>query len=527
MPQSRGISICAPTGPFLSPKIPLVKQSDLIALAAGVLSGGLLVLAMPIPDMGLLAWVWLVPGMGLLVGSDPHRRILIGCSAGMVSGIGKVYWVGETLVNYGGLSYGMGELTAFLLAIYLGLYVLAFFWLVGHLTPDSLAYPFYCASLWTTLEWLQTHLLTGFPWMLLGCTQHQMLPILQSARIWGVYGIGFLVVAVNGSIVALQALGWAGRRSLFGPASLLLAVLAYGFSCLSHRPPEHPFRAGIVQGSIPQGQKWQTDYRKGTVDRYETLVRQVSGADLDLIVLPETALPFDLEAPENSVYFDRMKALAGEVRTPLLVGSLAIDGQDIHNRVFLIGPDGVLHGYQDKVHLVPFGEYLPMEWLFGYMEGLTRESGRFSAGLSHRSLTIPPGRDPFGVFVCYESIFPGIARACARDGATFLVNVTNDAWFGSTAAPYQHFAMGVLRAVENGLPLLRAANTGISGAVDANGRILARTPLFEPAVLRVDIFPSREHTLYTRFGDWLVGLCAIVAIVALLGAHRHARLQDI
>ena len=312
-------------------------------------------------------------------------------------------------------------------------------------------------------------------------------------------------------------------KTAVAPTCLLLLALIYGFYELSLRPPEHPLRVGLVQGSISQGEKWQTDFREGTVMKYEALTRQLFGADADFIVLPETALPFDFKGPENSPYYTRMVNLTKEMVTPILVGSLEYEGQKIYNRAFLISQEGEIVNHQDKVHLVPFGEYLPMEWIFGYMEGLTRESGRFTPGIPHRALPLPGRNVPFGVFVCYESIFPEIARACARDGAEFLVNVTNDAWFGTTAAPYQHFAMGVFRAVENGLPLIRCANTGISGAVDANGRVLAATRLFEPAVLAVQITPRKERTFYTRYGDWLVALCAIVMMGSLLGAARKAR----
>ena len=367
-----------------------------------------------------------------------------------------------------------------------------------------------------TLEWLQGHLLTGFPWMLLGYTQHRMLPILQTARIWGVYGVSFLIVLVNGSIVSLLVAGRSAWRGAIAPVLLLLAALLYGSSKPTPFPSERPVKVGIVQGSIPQGEKWQLDAREETVQRYVRLTRQVAGARCELIVFPETAFPFYLRHPENASNYALVTGLARELNVPMLVGSLERTDGRIYNRAFLISRTGEVVGHQDKVHLVPFGEYLPLEWIFGYLEGLTRESGRFAPGAGHRALRLPGAEVPFGVFICYESIFPEIARAYANDGAEFLVNITNDAWFGTTAAPYQHLAMGVFRAVENGLPLIRSANTGISGAVDASGRVLVSTDLFEPAVLTAQVAPRRERTFYTRHGDLLVAFCVAMTAWALV-----------
>lgn len=486
-----------------------------IPLLIGTFSGGLLVLAMPKPDLGALAYLCLVPPLALLPGAGRSQLLCVGGAAGLVSSTGKVYWIAETLANYGGLPLAAGMLSTALLILYLSLYVLAFFGLTSRLNPASPFFPWACASAWVTLEWLQGHLLTGFPWMLLGYTQHRMLPILQTARIWGVYGVGFLVVLINGSIASLLVAGRSAWRGAVAPPLLLLIALLYGLSTLSAPPSEHLIRVGIVQGSIPQGEKWRVDARHGTVQRYADLTRRLAGAPCDFIVLPETAFPFFFRDTENAPYYAALTGLTRELNAPLLVGSLERINDRTYNRAFLISPAGEVVGHQDKVHLVPFGEYLPLEWIFGYLEGLTRESGRFAPGTGHRALRLPGAEVPFGVFICYESIFPEIARACANDGAEFLVNITNDAWFGATAAPYHHFAMGVFRAVENGLPLIRSANTGISGAIDPSGRILARTPLFEPAVLTAQIAPRRERTFYTRHGDLLVLLCAVVTIGTL------------
>ena len=201
---------------------------------------------------------------------------------------------------------------------------------------------------------------------------------------------------------------------------------------------------------------------------------------------------------------------------PCFVGSLEASAgkksENLYNRAFLLDDRGDVLDYQDKVHLVPFGEYLPLAFLFGYLEGLTAESGAFAHGKAHKVLTLPSTKQSFGVFLCYESIFPPIARTLASSGASFLVNITNDAWFGRTAAPYQHLSMAVLRAVETGRPVVRAANTGISGLIAPTGRILRETGLFETAAFIVEVRPRTEKTIYVLWGDTFVALCALLLV---------------
>ena len=186
------------------------------------------------------------------------------------------------------------------------------------------------------------------------------------------------------------------------------------------------------------------------------------------------------------------------------------------NRALLFDVDGEVVGSYDKVHLVPFGEYLPLPWLFQYMEGLTAESGAFAQGRGFSSLPLRLRGDhvvPFGVFICFESVFPEITRALVLEGAQFIVNTTNDAWFGHTAAPHQHLSMAIVRAIETGRPLLRAANTGISAVVEPSGHIVQTTQLFDSEVFSATISPRAELTPYVRYGDFFVGMCGLVLLV--------------
>ena len=294
---------------------------------------------------------------------------------------------------------------------------------------------------------------------------------------------------------------------------------------LESTPSSEELEIGVVQGSIRQGEKWKRPRLGQTTAHYAGLTRSLAekNPDLDLIIFPETALPFAFNNSHYDAYSGDIKALAAEVGVPLLVGSLYSLPDTLFNRAFLLDGRGEVVAFADKVHLVPFGEYLPFPQIFGYLETLTAESGVFTHGLEHRPVSLD-GR-LFGVFICYESIFPGIAGRLTRAGAQFLVNTTNDAWFGLTAAPYQHFSMSVLRAVENGRYVVRAANTGISGLISASGRILHTTPLFEEDTFAVRVPLRQTQTFYTRYGDVFLVLCALALATAWtlrFNRRRHA-----
>jgi len=272
-------------------------------------------------------------------------------------------------------------------------------------------------------------------------------------------------------------------------------------------------RIGIVQGNVSQDMKWKSNRSSLTTERYVELTRQLASSEkVDLIIFPETALPFWFRDPSRARQHQQIVDLAREISTPLLVGSLGFDRNrgNLYNSGFLVDESGLIRDTTHKIHLVPFGEYLPLPWLFQFMEGLTAESGQFAPGEEgHKILNVPGSDLPFGVFICYESIFPEISRTLAAGGASFLVNTTNDAWFGETAAPYQHLSMAVLRAVETGLPIVRVANTGISALISPRGRVEGATALFETVTKVVSVIPGTGTTFYVRHGDWFLVLCAL------------------
>lgn len=514
----------------------------------GGLSGLLYTLAIPRADLGWLAWICLVPcfyAVHRLIdhpqrsqGSNWIARVAeLGFVFGVVSGIGRVYWIAETLVNYGALNAIQAALTTGALILYLALYPICFFLFIGVLYRfHSPIFAWLSACAWVVLEWAQSWIISGFPWELLGYSQYRYLPLIQMASVTGIYGISFLIVLVNGGLSQTVI---SRRRPLIhlGPPVFLVALAAIlgviRLQDLDATTTDTRVEIGIVQGNVPQGEKWTSGRSLHSTEKYLDLTRQLvrsTPSPLDLIIYPETALPFPLNHPSYRLLRERMVSLVQEIQVPVLVGTLErTDKYGTLNRALLFDVDGEVSGSYDKVHLVPFGEYLPLPWLFQYMQGLTAESGAFAPGTGFSSLPVPVrtgGTLPFGVFICFESVFPEITRELVLEGAQFIVNTTNDAWFGRTAAPYQHLSMAVVRAVETGRPLLRAANTGISAIVDPSGSIAQTTELFDTALLTATVTPRTGMTPYVRFGDLLVGMCGLVLTSWTLNALRLRRWKE-
>jgi apolipoprotein N-acyltransferase len=282
-------------------------------------------------------------------------------------------------------------------------------------------------------------------------------------------------------------------------------------------PPKGTLRVGFIQGNVAQDVKWDPAYQESTIDHYETMTREAVADGAELVVWPETAAPFFFQ--EEGELRDRILDLARRLAVPLVVGSPAFTVENgtllMHNRVYLVTPDGTAEQSYDKMELVPFGEYVPLKSFFFFVDKVVEGVGDFRAGTT--PVVFHTARGNFGTLICYEGIFPGLTRQFVAGGADFLVNVTNDAWFGRTSAPYQHLAMATIRAIENRVPLVRVANTGFSAMVDADGTIRWRTGLFESA-WRVDgISWVGIPTFYARFGDvFAYGCLALLALVVLM-----------
>lgn len=517
-------------------------------------SGFLYPLCFPDFDLGFLAWIALVP-LHLAVESASLRRAFrIGWLAGLIGFTGTMSWVVTAMHLYGKMplaaSYAVMALLTAYLGLYIALYAVGYAWLKR--TAPSVLF-LTAPSLWVSLELLRTSFLSGLPWALLGYSQYQWLPIIQIADHTGVYGVSFLIVLVN--LASTELMLWLLARirrqdrvrfAWQAPAAAVLAMSIawmYGQSVLradARSPGTRRLSIGLVQANIDQAHKWDVAYRQETLERYRRLTAQVADRS-DLIIWPEAATPFLFELEPQ--YRLEVTAMAREARAPILFGSPALryslDRRPyLLNSAYLLSPDGRIMGRYDKQHLVPFGEYIPLHSsVLFFLDKLVEGIGDFEAGTTPTILTVRPQDSPvpqggeerpavkFGVVICYEVIFPDLVRQFAANGAEFMTTITNDAWFGRSAAPYQHFGMVVFRSVENRVAFARAANTGVSGFIDPLGRILSATPIFTEEAMTGTIPVQRRPTFYTRYGDVFAYGCVIIIglfSVAALWRRRHA-----
>ncbi len=513
-----------------------------LRLAAACLTGILYPLCFPNFDLGWLAWVVLIPLHFAIEGLPPRRAFWWGWLAGTIAFVGVMFWVITAMSLYGQVPLIVSLLLMLLLASYLGafigLYALGISW--GQQSrPIMLAIGGGC--LWVALEFLRTHFLSGLPWALLGYSQYQWLTVIQFADMTGVYGVSFLIVLVNSTLASLLLWNLHQPRSpgipfprstLFTTVTALGLVLSYGMwkmdtqSKLDSQAPQ--LNIGLVQANIDQAHKWDKAYRQETLRRYADLSAQAA-QNVDLLVWPEAATPFLFEREPD--YQGKVLQIVHDAQSPLLFGSPALrhesDGTPyLLNSAYLLTQSGRVAGIYDKRHLVPFGEYIPLRTLLFFLDKLVVGIGDFKAGTGPLTLTLakdsslPETR--FGVAICFEVIFPNEVRQMVKEGADFLVTITNDAWFGHSVAPYQHFGMVVLRAVENRTAFARAANTGISGFIAPDGRILAATPIFTQEAITGSIPFRKTTTIYTTFGDVFAWACVIMATLWIWIAKRPA-----
>jgi apolipoprotein N-acyltransferase len=496
------------------------------------LSGAMLVAAFPPLGLAPLAWVAFVPLFMALDGATRARAALLGFVSGFAFYLGTVYWVVNSMHYYGGVPLWAGVPVMLLLVSYLSLYTAAFGLIYGSATRTPALSTVFVPCLWVALEYLRGRLFTGFPWVLTGYSQASYLPIAQVADATGVWGLSFLVVSVNAALFLIsRPLALRGAKgSVKGvsiAAVLVVAALVYGFWRMEGVEARvrdwKPIRAGVAQGSIDQSVKWDASYQDETLEIYRGLSLRAAGSGASIIVWPETAVPFYLS--EGSERGLKVMALAREMGSYILTGSPSYNyngetGETgYYNSAYIISPDGAIAGRYDKFHLVPYGEYVPLKRFFPFIKKLTAGVGDFREGPGPYPIGFGEGN--IGVIICFEAIFPEIARETVANGAGLLVNLTNDAWFGRTSAPYQHLGMTALRAVENRSYLIRAANTGISAVVDPTGRVLKTIALFERDVLVEDVrLRQGALTFYSRYGDVFAYACMAVSLYALLGLWR-------
>jgi apolipoprotein N-acyltransferase len=527
-----------------------------------LLSAILQILVFPLPNLYILGWVAVAPllvallrgrepdTLRLLAGikllpAKPGQAFLLAYACGILWYAGTCYWIYNTMRQYGGVGTLAAAGLLFLFCLYLALYHGAFGLLISLLASpaeDRGMNPFNRRALllapfaWVAVELARTRI-TGFPWNLLGISQVDNIPLAHIATLTGVYGLSFEIMVVNTALAAAFVLRTErGQRSKRKP--LLLATAAAVVVLQAGRlisPPVVPtdHTARLVQQNIPvlQGGDWTKEYFEGTLRDLSRISLLGPGVNAvgqnyppaspvhpDLIVWPESPAPFYTTDP---LFRETVSNIAREAQTWVLVGSLGIRNAgdtperatELYNSGSLVNPSGEWGERYNKMHLVPFGEYVPFKRVFGFAGGLTKEVGDFSPGTSRAALQ---AGSKIGVFICYESIFPDEIRQLAANGAEVFVNISNDGWYGDSGAYAQHLKQARMRAVENDRWLLRDTNTGVTAAIDPYGRVVSTIPRKVRDALEAHYALTNVTTFYTRHGDWFAYLCAIISVAGLL-----------
>lgn len=458
-----------------------------------------------------------------------RKRFLYGLVAGLCHFIIQLYWIVLVLGRYGGLPWFFSYPAMVLLALYMALYVAVFVVVAGMMLRrwKTTTVLWTVPALWVGLDWVRSLLFSGFPWMDLGYGMWQTPLLLQSADVFGHHFLTYLIVFVNIAIFFLVSQcerqnGPCRRPFIAVTTVVLLAVVAVygGYRSTSLEKiisKEEKIAVGIVQGNIDQSEKWAPALQQRTMDIYLGRSQELLHKPPvpDLIVWPETALPF---FPSQSELFGAVPRLAHKYDAAVLTGSPwfeVVDAEkglfDMYNSAFVISPSGEYSGRYSKSHLVPFGEYVPLKHLLFFLAPLVEAVGDFTPGKIEKPLEAQKAR--CGILICYESIFPAIARKWVDNGANLLVNLTNDAWYGRSSAPYQSMAMSVLRAVESRRSLVRAANTGISGFVDPLGRVKVSSAIFVDWAESRKVALLQHRSFYSRHGYFFGPVCFLLAVV--------------
>ena len=475
-----------------------------------VFSAILLILAFPRTDFSFLIWVGLIPLMLALENKKKGEAFGLSYFCGVIFFAGTLYWFiyVDVLVAFVG---------APLLILYLALYFGLFGFMVSAFNQTPLFFRLILLPAgWVVLEWIRAHFLTGFGWVSLAHSQYRNLPLIQIADSTGIFGISFLIVMVNflgkEFIVSLRNHSRGHFKewllNLFIPTFILLAVVfGYGAWRLSSlQTLSSKMKVAVIQANILQERKWQFAQWPAIMEEYIALTKQAARGNPELIVWPETAFPGILW--EDEAFLEKLKQLAAEIKIPLLFGSVIKDDNMYYNSALLLSEDGNIVERYDKIHLVPFGEYVPLRSLFPFLTNIV-PIGDFSAGTE---FTVFPSRGQFSVLICFEDAVSRLSREFVRKGARLLINITNDAWFEDSKAPFLHLQSSVFRSIENRRTLIRAANTGVSAFIDPLGRFLGGvekegklTYVSGYAVSSVPL--NQEQSFYTRFGDLFVYFC--------------------
>ncbi|MDE2215023.1 MAG: apolipoprotein N-acyltransferase [Candidatus Omnitrophica bacterium] len=484
-------------------------QQGILVFLSCLLSAGLLVVSFPRLELSFLAWVALVPLLCILDGKKEWRAFRRAYLCGFLFFAAAIGWV--CYVTY----IGAFLLVAFL-ALYFALFGVAFVFFQRRL--KLIPRLFVLAAVWVALEYIRSHFLSGFGWVKLGHTQYKNLWLIQIADKTGIYGVSYLVMLVN-----LLVFETVKARSLLPRASMIVGaiiavVLTNGWWTMGHTRQEGEVKVGVVQPDISLADDWDEARKPWIIGKTVGLTQAFSDKKLDLIVWPETSLPGVFTDAPFLTY--EIRATAAGMHTPIVMGSIDQEGRHYYNSAFYIGTDGQVLGHYDKIHLVPFGEFLPLRPILGWIDQFVPLED-FTPGTKYKVFSLG-GQKNFSVLICFEDTLGSLCRHFALAGADFFVNITNDAWFEQTRAPYLHLQGAVFSCVENHRALARAANTGVSALIDPWGRMLTTVTngkgrkIFVTGSTCGTLPLVHEKTFYTKYGDvftWACFLCIVVATV--------------
>jgi apolipoprotein N-acyltransferase len=454
-------------------------------------------------------------------GVSARRGFFLGLIAGFVHFAGTVYWTGATVQTFGGLPLPVAIFVAGLLVAYMALYIAGASAITAVLVSRfGLAGLVAAPAAWVSMEYLRGMLIGGFPWIPLGNTMVTLLPLAQLASLTGVYGLSLFVALVNVGFALGSLMTGRPRLIAAGATLLLIATLSiWGGQRMAANTlvtQGTPIRVGLIQANIAQVDKWNPDRAGMIVERYQQLTRQALAAGAEFILWPESSTPFYFEEDPQGAVVRRLVQQAGK---PLLLGSDEIEQgatPRYYNSAFILDEGGATVAVYRKIHLVPFGEYVPFQKVLFFVGPLVEAVSSFSPG--QVVTLLPVNGHMVTTAICYEVTYPELIREGVLRGSELLTTITNDSWYGESSAAYQHFEMAAMRAIEEGRYLVRSANTGISGIVDPYGRVLARTKLFETVTVVGEARFVTEKTLYAKIGDSVADAAAALTALAVLAA---------
>ncbi len=447
---------------------------------------------------------------------------------GLVYFAGTVYWTSSVLAVFGGMPMALAVLAMLLLAAYLAIFPAVTAMVLAVLIARAgRAALFFAPAAWVATEYLRGALFGGFPWVPLGNSQVTVLAVAQLASVAGVYGLSALVALVNAAIAfALLSSGRSRVIAAVSTATLLVGLAVWGSWRVADGSLTRegtPIRIGLIQGNVAQRDKLAPtpEIERRVFTTYLAMTRDAVRRGAEYVIWPESSTPFTFG--HDAAGEVALRNLAREVGVPILFGSDQIVANPelrMYNAAFLLGPDGETQAVYRKIHLVPFGEFFPLQDWLTFAAPLVRRFLPFTPGDS--VVMLPVNGHPTSTAICYEVVFPSLMRDAVLQGSQLLTTVTNDGWYGTSSAPYQHFEMASMRAIEQGRYLARSANTGISGIVDPYGRIVQASAIFEQVGLVAEARLLTSRTVYSQIGDVVAYAAMALTVLGLVVVRRRA-----